>query len=212
MNISEIPKVNCDVYVLGSGSSLNYVKPSFFKDKVVVGINHIHKLFPVTYGISNHSTVIQEMIDNHVKAVCPEWEMGVYGRKHVKLTGNYYTFKHKNNFLYIYDERHIGYDEINFSDFDNPESLIVGATTASAIHLAYRIGATSIILAGIDSGMIDGNVSVKKYPYGTNPQHIIDFEPQLRIVCNYIRAKGIGVYSLNPFINFTLEDHKWQKA
>jgi hypothetical protein len=178
----------------------------------VIGINHIHKLFPVTYGISNHSTVIQEMIDNHVKAICPEWDMGIYGRKLVKLTGGYYTFKHKNNFLYIYDDRNMGYKDIDLSDFDNPESLIIGATTSSAIHLAYRIGATNIICCGIDGGAIDGNVSVNKYPYGaTNPQHITDIEPQLRIVCDFIRGRGVGVYSLNPFINPNLEGHRWQK-
>jgi len=160
MNISELQKITGDVYVLGSGSSLDYVKPSFFKGKTVIGINHIHKLFPVTYGISNHS---------------------------------------------------IGYEDIDFSDFDNPESLIVGATTSSAIHLAQRIGATTIILCGIDNGMIDGKIGVKKYP-ATNPQHIIDFEPQLKIVCNFIRSKGVGIYSLNPFINLNLEGHRFENC
>jgi hypothetical protein len=213
MNISELPKYHQDVYVLGSGSSLNFVHPLFFKGKIVIGINHIHKLFPVTYGISNHSTVIQEMIDNHILGIVPEHEMGVYGRKKVKLTGTYCTFKHKNNFLYIYDERNIGYEDIDLSDFDDPESLIVGGTTSSAIHLAYKIGATNIILAGVDGGAIDEQVSVRRYPYGaTNPQHIADIEPQLRIVCNYIRKKGIGVYSLNPFINFNLEGHRFENS
>jgi hypothetical protein len=213
MNISELPKITGDVYVLGSGSSLNYIKPSFFKGKTVIGINHIHKLFPVTYGISNHTAIIQEMIDNHVLGVCPEWDMGVYGRKRANLKGNYYTFKHKNNFLYIFDERHIGYEDIDFSDFDNHESLIVGATTSSAIHLAYRIGAKNIICCGLDGGMIDGNVSIRNYHRGaTNPQHIADFEPQLKIVCDYIRGKGVGVYSLNPFINFNLEGHRFENC
>jgi hypothetical protein len=211
MNISELQKITGDVYVLGSGSSLDYVKPSFFKGKTVIGINHIHKLFPVTYGISNHSTVVQGMIDNHVLGICPEWDMGIYGRKRANLKGNYCTFKHKNNFLYIFDQRHIGYEDIDFSDFDNPESLIVGATTSSAIHLAQRIGATTIILCGIDNGMIDGKIGVKKYP-ATNPQHIIDFEPQLKIVCNFIRSKGVGIYSLNPFINLNLEGHRFENC
>ena len=213
MNISEIPKITGDVYVLGSGSSLNFVKPSFFRGKIVIGINHIHKFFPVTYGISNHSSVVQGMLDNHVTGVCPEWDMGVYGRKRVNLKGNYFLFKHKNNLLYVFDDRHIGYKDIDLSDFDNPESLIVGATTSSAIHLAYRIGAKNIMLAGIDSGTIDGNVSIGKYPRGaTNPQHIIDFEPQLKIVCNHVRGLGVGVYSLNPFINFNLEGHRFENC
>ncbi|MFA5235225.1 MAG: hypothetical protein WC390_12580 [Sulfurimonas sp.] len=131
----------------------------------------------------------------------------------VKLTGGYYTFKHKNNFLYIYDDRNIGYEEIDLTDFDNPESLIIGATTSSAIHLAYRIGATNIICCGIDGGAIDEQVSVTKYPYGaTNPQHIVDYEPQLKIVCDFIRGRGVGVHSLNPFINFNLEGHRFENC
>jgi hypothetical protein len=210
--ITELPRHPTDIYVVGSGSSLNYVNRSFFDGKVTIGINLAYRFFQITYGISIHTSLIPEMIARGVVGISPEWDMGIHGRKRVKM-GNEVVFRHKNNTQYIYDERHTGYLDIDFSDFDNPEQLVIGGIASSAIHLAYRLGATSIILAGIDGGVLDGITNIRSYtPEPTEAEHIYEMQPQIDLVCNMIRSKGVGVYSLNPFTNFCLEGHTFNKS
>ena len=205
--ISELPRHETDIYVIGSGSSLSYINRSFFDGKVTIGINLVYRFIKVMYGISIHTSLIPEMIAVGVTGVSPEWDMGVYGRERAKMTGEV-VFKHKNNTQYVYDERHTGYLDIDCSDFDNPESLVVGTGTTSAIHLAYRLGATNIILCGIDGCTIDGKTNIKGYWHTpTEKAHLEDSQPQLDLICNLIRSKGIGVYSINPFNNFRNENH-----
>jgi hypothetical protein len=147
------------------------------------------------------------MIASGVVGVSPEWDMGVYGRKRVKM-GDEVVFRHKNNTQYIYDDRHTGYIDIDCTDFDNPEQLVVGGVASSALHLAYRLGATTIICAGLDGGTLDGTTNIRSYtPHPTEAEHIYEMQPQIDLVCNMIRSKGVGVYSLNPWNNFTLEGH-----
>lgn len=210
--ITELPRHHTDIYVIGSGSSLTYINRSFFDGKVTIGINLAYRFFPIMYGISIHTSLIPEMIQRGSVGVSPEWDMGIYGRERVTMGGEY-VFRHKNNFQYIYDERHASYLDIDCSDFDDPESLVIGGIASSAIHLAYRLGAVNILLAGIDGGTIDGQTNIGLYSKEpTEAEHIYEMQPQIDLICNEIRKRGVGVYSLNPFTNFCLEGHTFNKS
>jgi len=213
-SISELPRHPTEIYVIGSGRSLQYIRKDFWKNKITIGINGIYKYYPIMYGITQHTSLIQEMIDDGVIAISPEFDMGLYSRPREKIIGEYYVFKHFNNLLYDFSEKHKGYLDIDLSDFDNPETLVVGGITTSAIHLAYRMGATSIILAGIDGGDLDGKRNQDGYPpvIATAYMHTYEMQPQIDLICNEVRKRGVGVYSLNPFNNFRLEGHKYEPS
>lgn len=211
-SIIELPRHETDIYVIGSGSSLSYINRSFFDGKVTVGINLSYRFFPVVYGISIHTSLIPEMMQHGSVGVSPEWDMGIYGRKRVDMTGEV-VFRHKDNTQYIYDERHTGYLDIDFSDFDNPEFLVIGGIASSAIHLAYRLGAKNLILCGIDGGTLDGQTNIGGYSkQPTEAEHIYEMQPQIDLVCNMIRSRGVGVYSINPFTNFRNEGHTYKPS
>lgn len=209
-SIADIPKYKTEIYVLGSGRTIDYIREGFFDDKVTIGINTIHKHFPVKIGIAHHTSLIQEMIDKGIIAVTPEYDMGLYSRERAEMRGEYYVYKHKNNTLYDFPNN-TGYTDIDMTDFDNPETLVVGGVTTSAIHLAYKLGATSIFLCGIDGGFLDGWINYTKHPNGqVGKQHILEMQPQIDLIANKIRSLGIGVYSINPFTNLRLEGHKYE--
>lgn len=197
-SISELPKHNCDIYVIGSGNSLDYIDKSFFDGKICVGMNYAHLYFPLTYSISHHHEHVQDMINQGVITVTSEYDMCMFQREIHHLEGDYFIYKHKAQ----------GFVNVDFSDFDNPESLACGGTIAtSAIHLAFRLGATSIILCGLDGGSLDGNWNYSGYNDPTNIGHTMRVQPQIDAVSNLIRERGVGVYSMNPFTNFRLEGH-----
>ena len=213
-SIAELPKHPTEIYVVGSGRSLQYIRKDFWKDKITIGINGIYKYYPVKYGITQHTSLIKEMIEAGVIAICPEYDMAMYNRPREILDGDFYLFKHVDNTLYDFSERHTGYTEIDLSDFDNPETLVVGGVTTSAIHLAYKMCATSIILVGIDGGDLDGKRNPDEYPpvIATAYMHTYEMQPQIDLICNEIRKRGVGVYSLNPFNNFQLEKHVYEPS
>jgi hypothetical protein len=219
--ISQLPKHPTEIYVLGTGSSLNFINKDFWNNKVTIGINLIYKYLPVKYALAQHTSLIRGMVESGITAIAPEYDMGMYRRPRfdapdsdlLGVPRKYYIYKHFNNFLYDFPNNK-GYLEIDFSDFDNPETLVAGTTTATAIHLAYKLGAKSIILVGLDAGYIDGELHIKGY----NPpdaiqyqfQHLIDSQPQIDLICNEIRKRGVGVYSINPFNNFRNENHEYK--
>ena len=91
------------------------------------------------------------------------------------------------------------------------------STITSAIHIAAYMGATNIIIVGHDCGTLDGNVNIAGYdesPHGA--QFYRDFFTRIEPQTIALRAKlkeiyGCNVYSLNPFINFGLEGHKYER-
>ena len=200
-NISEIGYAYArDIYVIGSGKSLDFINKEFFNNKVTIGLNYAHLYFPCVYSVSHHFEHCQDMIDQGCITVVSEYKMAMTAlEKHnTWLHGDYFWYKHKEQ----------GFGVMDLGDFDNPEALACGGTIAvTGIHLAQRLGARSIILCGIDGGTIDGKMNYSGYNDPTNVGHTIAVQPIIDQVCNKIRESGVGVYSLNPFTNFRLEGH-----
>jgi len=201
-----------DIYVLGSGPSMNYLKPDFFYGKIKVGINRIWKFFPCSYVVIHHGDLGQEIIDAGLILVVSKHYCGYLGKPENKFmynyTGAYYQYNHKDQ----------GLMKIDYSVLDSDDSLVTGGTTAiDAISFAYFLGAKNIILCGIDGGTINGEVNLHGYHDYNKPG---EFDYQVRTAnrtnlivkefADILRKRGIGVYSLNPFINFSLEGNKYE--
>lgn len=55
---------NKDIYVIGSGNSCDYIDPSFFNNKITIGINHVYKKFNCTYYIRKENQFLEEIINS----------------------------------------------------------------------------------------------------------------------------------------------------
>ena len=206
---------NSDIYIIGSGSSLDYIPKSFFQDKVTIGVNTVCNHVPCKYTICHHYCVLQPIIDSgETIVVTSEYESCVLNScirgfkgpyKHdgtyenvpyLPLKGTYYYYKHSNQ----------GYESIKIVDKDG--WLTAGGTIVTeAIHFAYFLGAKNIILCGVDGGFIDGKTNVTGYSSPTNSDHMKNVQKQLEQISSWVRGRGVPVMSINPFINFTLEGH-----
>lgn len=204
--INELKNIHVgrDVYVLGSGPSLNYVSPEFFCGKITVGVNRVYKHFPCIYVVIHHGELGQEVIDWGRTLIVSETDKCLPGPM-LEYAGEYYQYKHKPQ----------GYADIDYSYLDSDDGLVVGETTIiNAMSFAYFIGARNIILCGVDCGMIDGEANYAGYydrmvkkarsnASGSLPR-VIEF-------ARVLRSRGRGVHSLNPFVNFSLEGHTWTR-
>jgi hypothetical protein len=203
-----------DIYIVGSGASLNFIDKSFFLNKIVIGVNHIYKLIYCNYIITHHHNVsdliLSKELNKRFKLIVARHESCILNA--VRLPENY-----GNKNTYIYDHLNQAYREIDFSpvinlDINNPHNqLITGGTIiVDAIGLAYYLGASNIILCGVDGGTINGSVNANGYY-----NHAVNIKNQINhsVVTNaeIIKARdfllqyGVNIYSLNPFINMGFE-------
>ncbi len=194
-------------FVLASGASMDHLPPHMFDGKLVIGVNQVHRRYPCTFVVQHHQEDAQEVIDKGLNLVTSEYDCGerTWGLNEFK--GDYYFYRHA-------DSRQC--KGIDMSALDKPDSLAISAcTTAEAVHFAAHLGASVIVLAGADGGRLDGKMNFEGYNGGeggqTQPEHLPLSEPLLQIMVDELRRRGRVVCSLNPFINFGNEGHKYSR-
>ena len=198
---------NKDIYVVGSGPSLEYIDKKFFDNKIVIGCNQVCELIKCTYTVRIHNMNGNKL--NKSTLVMSEYDCG-YQTKLNHYTEPFYYFKTlKNNG-----------EKLDISVVDSEDHLVAGGSVmSSAIHFAYYLGASNIILIGHDCGFLDAKSNLDNYNEGNNKKTELEvlkrdgdlWEQQTLELVNILRSKGIGVMSINPFINFNLEGHKYTK-
>lgn len=43
-----------DAYCLAAGTSLDFMPPAFFREKLVIGVNRVWKIVPCTFVVMHH--------------------------------------------------------------------------------------------------------------------------------------------------------------
>jgi hypothetical protein len=199
------------IYVIGSGSSLAYIDPAFFSDKITVTVNLVGRLhgFSPDYLFSNYHKTFEDLLDIESIGVTLERDT----LSHKRWTGT-----PPKNLVFIshaYDETYGPYFNPNL----NPpaeDSLLYGSSSLhGAMHLAAYLGARFIILVGADCGTIDGEHRIPGYPMEATEEETnwiwSVYNEHHRQVKEWLKEKyGCGTYSLNPFINLNLEGHTFK--
>ena len=192
-----------DIYVIGSGKSLDYFPDSFWEGKIIITVNYAYLKVRCKYGITHHHTLVQGMIDSgRIENVITSYEESCIAGFHVhNFGGDYYYYNHPNQTFTV----------ITLHTFDQPGFLTAGGTIVTeAIHLAYLLGAKNIILCAVDGGSLDGEMNFTGDITNTSVFHPQNVAHQLERISNFIRSRGIPVVSILPFINMALEGHKFE--
>ena len=211
---------NEDIYVLASGKSVDFISNDFFNNKIVIGINQAYKKVKCKYLLRKEYKLL-----NHVIKLNPESihfiSAGNYGENN--NTNLNYVIKNKLKNVVVY--RHNPNNHKMPNILPKPNKLVVSySTITTGIHLAAYMGAKNIILIGHDCGTIDGECNFKDY-HTAQTYKIAwrngkqDYVNWLKKIENQtIKLKSLlkkeyncNIYSLNPFINFNLEGHKYKK-
>ena len=194
------------VWVLGSGPSLNHIEPGFFSGKTVISTNFSADsigVFP-DYMFSHYH---QHAFTLHTKS-----GVVVTLRKDT-LSQQEWAWDYLENLVMVEQDSYAPPGSA-WHPFDrNPprdDSLAYGSSSLhGAMHLGAHLGADNIILVGADCGTIDDAHRVGTYPIdGHKPWAL--YEKHHRLMKSWLVEKyGVNVYSLNPFINFNLEGHRF---
>jgi hypothetical protein len=199
-----------DIWVVGSGPSMDFIEAEFFANKVAIGINNVYLRFPyVSYLVRKEALRAEAAQASGIPVIISRHNAGslVYRQNNLSGIQDYFVFEHADNHLDRVDLSVIGTDKI----------VVSWSTMTSALHLAAYMGAANVITAGHDCGTLDGRRNMAGY--GEPPQGDGDYrawlrkiEPQTAAVRERLRkVYGCRIYSLNPFLNFGLEGHRYER-
>ena len=205
-----------DIYVIASGASLDHIDPSFFENKITVGVNQVYRKFKCSYLVRKEASHIKESIDTGSKVICSLWDSGdiTKGKKKKNTQGN------ENLPIYIFDHNENRHTQIDFSIVGSDKIIVSYSTITSALHVAAYMGAKNIILIGHDCGLINGKFVFEGYYKGIHEtpwKKWEDYVNWLKVIEQQtvstkqaLKSKyGCNIYSLNPFINFNLEGNSF---
>ena len=211
MGLEDFRDVHCckTVYVFGSGATLNYLAPSFFDDKICVATNFAGSVFGLRrYYVFSHyhaDSIAEAALPQTVAVFTPQREHGTdaefLGFMPKIVTFPTTTGRPGTSF--------------NPSGKDWPtldNSLVIGSSSIhGAMHLAAYLGAKFIVLVGADCGTLGGAERVEGYVQGEHPWEL--YESHLRDMKQRLwDVYGCQVYSLNPFVNYSLEGTQYRGA
>lgn len=203
---------NSDIYVIGSGASLNYVSSSFFNNKIIVATN-----YTIGYVNSSHLYLVAKEPSKEMQDIANQKKATIVMCKHHSGVADNPINKvyHPDNTIIFDAQQNIIKNKEQNTGLERSSSTIV-----SSIHLAAFMGAKNIILVGHDCGTINGKNNVAKYNKKDSVITNGGYAKWMRrnkVEKKTIEVKGIlknvwdvDVYSLNPFINFNLEGHKYE--
>lgn len=201
------------VWVVGSGRTLDFVDPSLFTDKVTIGVNMVLREVGgrAMYYATNHHPVARMLAEDDEFAVVVTSDVEKVPPEHQVAT----DIHHPRIVTVPTTEQHYSGFRPHTHWPDDGWTLPMGPSSATlALGWAEFIGASSIMLVGLDCGKVDGmGNSVAHVPHTVGPdewerhQHYDLWEGALVSSAKVLRSRGIGVYSLNPWATLSLEGH-----
>jgi hypothetical protein len=191
--------------VLGSGPSLNFLSPQFFDDKTTVSTNESAFTlgFVPDYVFSHY----------HREAVRMPAQIAVVTLARDTVTQQEWHGEKPEELVLIeqddYNPPGSSWNPLTTHP-PKPYSLAYGSSSLhGSMHLAAWLGAKHIVLVGADCGRIDGEDRVEGYPDG-DKLWVLYNEHHGLMKTWLQREYDVTVYSLNPFINLNLENHRFE--
>lgn len=209
-----------DVWVIGSGASLDFLDPAFFRDRITIGVN----LVSLAYVETRYTVTKYHDVARRVALARPASTVVVSRHLHGNLDER--TADDLPAGVVVFDHAHNRGEEFRAAT-DWPagedELVVSWSTITSAMHLAAHLGAANVILAGHDVGALGGRTHVTGYPEPVNhgqwapypderawlariEQDSIDVRSELR------RRYGCRVLSLSPFLTPNLDGIAYERA
>lgn len=205
-----------DIYIIASGASLDYIDPSFFSNKITIGVNQAYRKFRCDYIVRKENSHLVESIKTGASVICSLWDSGDINKgKRLKNTIGHETFD-----FYVFDHLENNHTKIDFSILGTDKIIVSYSTITSAIHVAAYFGAKNIILVGHDCGLLNDKHTFTNYYNSISEtpwKNWEEYKKWLRVIeAQTLQVKQqlskkykCNIYSLNPFINYNLEGNRF---
>ena len=204
------------IWVFGSGTTLEFLDPEFFDDKICVSTNEVAIHFPLAeyYLFSHYHPAVKKQLDSprlltaFTHDLCStRWSGTLHYGEGEWCFGKPQPDNVVVNKLSFTQPPGSGFDPYHHT---TQGELVFGSSSIhGSLHLAAHMGAKNIVLVGADCGTIDGVNRIHGYPAGHAPWQL--YNNHLVAMKRWLgETYEANVYSLNPFVNFNLEGHTFQ--
>lgn len=207
-----------DIWCLAAGSSMDFIDPSFFKNKIVIGTNQVYKKFPCTYVLMKDlkesprfTRSVEEVKLKNIPLIYSKYHAGHY-------SSGLNETDYKNSYVYNHADNRADLQE-HLKVIGTEVMVAKRSSITSCMNIAAYMGAKNIIICGVDCGTINGNTYFKNYTEkdwksGGNDSGIKNWIAATDSINISIRDQickkyNCNIYSLNPFINFKLDGNKY---
>jgi len=195
-----------DVYVIGSGKTLDYYGAGFFDGKVLIGVNYgwSFTIPRVDYMVTKYHDMALEWVANE-RVGTMVVTRGLRGHRTMQpLTDDrMLVVDHNENTVERWD-----------GDWPDDGLVATHSTITTAMHLAAVLGARNVVVVGADCGVLDEETNLGDYNDGRRHLQFAmfgSFEKQNRIVANILRDRyEVNVVSLLPFVTPNMEGHTFR--
>ena len=221
-NISNLRNkhLNKEIWIIGTGKSLDDFPKKFFDDKITIGLNGAICKYDTTYYFALHKCwwkyIVENKIDILIKSIY-ETRIDI-SEKLPKIIKKYLYKMYSINVLHSW---HFTKKDISkmFLDIENGERNIIflesGTVAHTAIGIAFFLGANRITLVGCENKIFEKNEAHAdidiEYPYASilNKNPWQNPHPQINIVMRLMaeQLKKQG-YSLRRYYNKNTEFYK----
>lgn len=191
-----------DIYIVGTGPSMQYFPCEFFKDRLTIGLNQAYRFAPMTYSITVHPELVlqyERMPKDDPHKNHTHWCIKAYkGPMHL-------TPQHPKYYVFQAGGPSHGHDPSHIRDRVK-NSLYQGrGVQQTAMNLAVHMGAKTIYLVGVDMCSLGENhhgVDQHTRFCGLDPD---DVYLEYRLFTDHAReaiwdCHGVPVLTLSPFI------------
>jgi len=218
-SIIELKNINYgdDVYIIGSGPSLDHIDPSFFDNKITIGVNQVYKKVSCDYIVRKEASHIEQSIESGATVICSLWDSGDIKKGKRKKNTDF----HPNLDYYVFEHLENRHKSIDYSILGTDKIIVSYSTITSAIHMAAYMGARNIIIVGHDCGTINDKYAIDGYydsisetPWKNWNEYVkwlSEIEAQtVEVKDRLSKYYGCNILSLNPFINYNLEGNEFK--
>lgn len=195
-----------DVYVIGSGKSLDYYPEGFFDGRITIGVNQgwANRLQTVDYMVTKYHERALEWRDSPRvgRVVVTRGQRG-HARGHIQDEDRMIVVDHNNNTV----------DRWRPNEWPGPDGLVAThSTITTAMHLACYVGARAVFVVGADCGDLDGERNLEGHDRrATTLDTLRSFDIQNTIVKKELWARyGIPIVGLSPFVTPNMEGHRFE--
>jgi hypothetical protein len=204
-----------EVYVFASGSSLNYIPPSYFDNKICIATNRVGFVYGLkNYWTATHHYEVEQYYRKYgCKSIIIAPDKDINNLNMEPVPDSHATLRFPSA------KQHYAEFSVSKHFPETDDRLVIGSSSFhTSLHLAQYMGASTIIIVGLDQGTLDGETNVRGYedfphmegnPSGKSHHSFSVWEIHTRDMVNKMRELGCNVFSLNPFMNWNLEGHKF---
>lgn len=182
------------IYIVGTGPSLRVFPKAYIKDKITIGLNQAWKHLNCKYSITVHPELVDEFNEEAGPINKTQWV--------VKQKGSFVNVSLDNPKYYMFKTV-----DRDFSIFTKPveDHLFIGrGVQQTAMNLAALMGASTIILVGVDMAAVGGDhhghdqhVRFHGLPPDQCYSEYREYTAKARVE---LTKMGISVLTLSPFL------------